>query len=919
MGSCSTECRGCKLEQVTVAELADERLRFANPDADGDGLLPLPVGLRLPAKLPLRLRLLDTARYRVRWLQENIIKEIAREEARRTPFFFVPVFLGSGAVLYFVAASEPSLITLGLVSLLLFAAWRFRLAGGHRAWLSAALCMMALGGTVAKIETIRAAATMLGGEISTQADVRIRRLEISDKSVRITADVLATNRPVLKHAPSRIKVTLRNAPAGLKAGDIIAARFGLQPPSGPVRPGGYDFAFHAWFAGVGANGYSMGKIVKLQDQPVGRLDQLSFALENTRMSIAQKVRAVIPGTDGAMAAALIAGVSGGIDEDTNEAMRLTGLAHIISISGLHMALVAGVFMVTIRLGFALFPAYASRLPVKKYGAAVALLASFLYLLLSGAGVATLRSFIMLAVMLVAVLFDRRALTLRNLAISAILILLVTPHEIMGPSFQMSFAATAALISAYSWMAERQHENQTSHQPHSRWVRVKLFLIAATLTPIVAGLATALFSAWHFHRLSPMGLPANLAAMPVVSFMVMPFAVLSALAMPLGLEYWPLKIMGEGVHLMLAIARFFADLSPAGLSGAISRPAFLVATLALILLCLFQTRLRLTGLALLPVSMLLFADPPRPDLLVSEDARLVAFVGDNSALSVNRTRPNSFTMQTWQRATKSVEIIKPSMINGTEDFETIAQQAAANPGIFHCQSGWCVLDNGKGKRIAWIEQLPVKQVPLPAAGVQPLAPGDQVLPDSADAVWRPNRKPLSQKFAQSQVDLSNRNGVPFDPQFMRQLRYFCSFADLVIAATPTPFQRCPNGKARLLRASELARKGTAEIYISHKNNVLQIFTNVESQPPAAVATPLEARKTQLTTPDIDVHRGAVPATSIRFAVGDPVRPWNRERVFSRAARNMPEFQPVRRPKPVAETLSPVAHDPAPDINRTPEQP
>lgn len=127
---------------------------------------------------------------------------------------------------------------LATVPLLLFAIWQFRLLGGHKAWLPAALCLMALGGALAKIETIKATSTMLGGEISTQADLRIRKIEFGDKSLRITADVLATTRPVLKHAPSRIKVTLRNAPAELKARDIISARFGLQPPSGPVRPGG---------------------------------------------------------------------------------------------------------------------------------------------------------------------------------------------------------------------------------------------------------------------------------------------------------------------------------------------------------------------------------------------------------------------------------------------------------------------------------------------------------------------------------------------------------------------------------------------------------------------------------------------------------------------------------------------------------
>lgn len=247
----------------------------------------------------------------------------------------------------------------------------------------------------------------------------------------------------------------------------------------------------SWFAGVGANGFSMGKIVKLPDRPSNWFDRISFALENTRMAIAQKVRAVIPGTDGAMSAALIAGVSGGIDEDTNEAMRLTGLAHIISISGLHMTHtnLAGVFMVTIRLGFALFPAAASRLPVKKYVAAI-----------RPAGKLSLPAIVRGRCCHAALLHHaggdagRRAVRPTGADTAQPRNLCDTDpdrhQEIMGPSFQMSFAATAALISAYSFIAERQREKQTSHQPHSRFARARLFLTGATLTPVVAGIATA---------------------------------------------------------------------------------------------------------------------------------------------------------------------------------------------------------------------------------------------------------------------------------------------------------------------------------------------------------------------------------------------------------------------------------------------
>ena len=171
--------------------------------------------------------------------------------------------------------------------------------------------------------------------------------------------------------------------------------------------------------------------------------------------LAARIRDRIGGVEGEVAAALVAGVRGGIPEQVNEAMRRAGLAHILSISGLHMALVAATVMAALRGGLGLFPDFSSRRPVKKYAAAIALVAITAYLLISGADVAAQRSYIMLAVMLAAVLCDRAALSMRNLAIATVIVVAWSPHEVVGPSFQMSFAATAALIGAFSAWSHRK--------------------------------------------------------------------------------------------------------------------------------------------------------------------------------------------------------------------------------------------------------------------------------------------------------------------------------------------------------------------------------------------------------------------------------------------------------------------------------
>ncbi|TJW78686.1 MAG: ComEC/Rec2 family competence protein, partial [Mesorhizobium sp.] len=209
----------------------------------------------------------------------------------------------------------------------------------------------------------------------------------------------------------------------------------LLPPTGPVRPDSFDFSFDSYFAGIGASGFFLGspKIVVSEVAPL--TTRLSSSIEKARETIADHIRDSIGGAEGEIAAALIVGVRAGIPEEINESMRRTGIYHIISISGLHMALVAGTVMGLLRGAFALFPDFSSRRPVKKYAAAAALVSIAAYLIFSGIVVAAERSFIMLAVMLVAVLFDRAALTMRNLAISAIAVIVVSPHEVVGASFQ----------------------------------------------------------------------------------------------------------------------------------------------------------------------------------------------------------------------------------------------------------------------------------------------------------------------------------------------------------------------------------------------------------------------------------------------------------------------------------------------------
>jgi competence protein ComEC len=243
----------------------------------------------------------------------------------------------------------------------------------------------------------------------------------------------------------------------------------------------------------------------------------------------------ITGETGEIAAALITGERGGISEQVSQAMRDSGLAHILSISGLQMAIMARTVFWLVRALLALVPSLALRYPIKKWAAAAALVAATFYLALSGAAVPTVRSWIMMSIVLIAVMLDRPALTMRNVALAALAILLVAPESLFEPSFEMSFAAVIALVALYEWLSTR---GRSLHDVSPVWVALRRgasLAGAAAATTLVASAAIAPFAVYHFHRMTHFGLIANLVAAPLVSLLIMPMALLSLLAMPFGLE------------------------------------------------------------------------------------------------------------------------------------------------------------------------------------------------------------------------------------------------------------------------------------------------------------------------------------------------------------------------------------------------
>ncbi|MCV3208371.1 ComEC/Rec2 family competence protein [Mesorhizobium sp. YC-39] len=696
----------------------------------------------------------------------SMVSAASLEIDRGVTFLLVPVFLASGVIFYFSLASEPDFAQPIAVVVLMAAC-----AAVSRSWCKTHLCFVAallcaLGVLAAKVETWRVATPMLGSEIPTRLTGRVVSLDqMANGRVRLTIDVISTARPTLRYAPERVRVSASKIPPGMTAGSIVTGYARLLPPTGPVRPDSYDFSFDSYFAGIGASGFFLGtpKLVGADAAPPDNAPlavRLSSAVENARESIADHIRSQVGGAEGEIAAALIVGVRAGIPEEINEAMRRTGIYHIISISGLHMALVAGTIMALLRGAFALFPDFSSRRPIKKYAAAAALFSIAAYLVISGVVVAAERSFIMLAVMLIAVLFDRAALTMRNLAISAIAVILVSPHEVVGPSFQMSFAATAALVGAYAGWSDYRAGKVTTPPPRRSLPGfvTRKFLAAMgglAMTSIIAGGATALFAIWHFQRVSPLSLFANLAVMPVVSLVVMPFAVLSALAMPFGADGPFLYVMGKGLTAMIALSGWISQRSPIDAVGLISRQSVLLVTVSLVIATMATTRLRLAALPFALAGLLTISHARPPDVLISEDAHLVALPIGNGELAINRVRSNVFTTDNWKHALVSETIVEPETFEKGDVQFDITDPAQLPPGApFYCTAGLCLARHPSGAIVALADGRKTARLACAFA--------DLIVIDDATA-YDPCRNPLILVVTKRQLARAGSAAIFFNPQ------------------------------------------------------------------------------------------------------------------------------------------------------------
>lgn len=575
---------------------------------------------------------------------------IATLEAERSRWFlWLPVLYGAGVGLYFSLRQEPWLLAALMPVPAALAVWLVARRSTLAVVAAAAALAVALGFAAAKLRTIWVAAPVLERSL-TLADVRgwVELVEPrAGRGQRITLRVAAIRGLPPEKLPDRIRVRTLSALPGLLPGEAVRLRATLSAPSIPAMPGDYDFARSAFFQRLGAVGYALTRPER--DTTLGPAPALLRAeavIARVRQGISERVRAALAGERGAIADALITGERGGISAATNAAYRDSGLFHILSISGLHMTIMAGAVFLALRFVMAAIPGVALRFPVKKIAAAAATLAALGYLLISGGAFATVRAWVMISIMFLAVLLDRPAIALRNVAVSALLILALLPESLLDVGFQMSFAAVVALVSAFEAMQQARRERERGSVPGPLLTGL-MFFGAIVLTTLIASIAVAPFAAYHFHKSQQYAVLANLIAIPVCNIIVMPGALATLVLMPLGLEAAPLWVMGLGIDAMTWVAESVAALPGAvGRLPAIPHVAFIAMVLGGLWLCIWQQRWRLIGIAAIALGLGLAPTLKRPDALIGRDAQVVAVRGSDGKLGAVMQRGATFELTRW---------------------------------------------------------------------------------------------------------------------------------------------------------------------------------------------------------------------------------------------------------------------------------
>jgi competence protein ComEC len=578
-----------------------------------------------------------------------ILDLLDAERSRWT--LWLPVALGLGIAIYFELPSEPALWLGPALAAAALVVVFFAPAGSLGRAVAIGLVAAAVGfGLIAWRTASVAAPTLSRPLFNINVEGRIADIQRLPEGVRVVLEAVrlkGNGVPPIEMTPLKVRVSLTKGAPPLHVGDRILVLANLSPPSGPATPGAFDFQRVAWYQQLGAVGYALAPAAVIDP---GKPDGFVRTIDALRADVVGRIMKALPGPEGGVVAALLAGEQTAVDKGIAQAMRDSGLAHILSISGLHIVFVVALVMGLVRYTIALVSPLALRIDAKKMAAVLALMAALFYTALAGAPVPAQRACAMAGFALLAILLDRTALSLRLIAWSAVIVLAIAPESLTGASFQMSFAAVVALIAAWEAAAGwRRRLHERADRARHRWLwRLSAAIAASLATTLIASIATGAFAAYHFNRLSLLGVVANLLGVPLTGFWIMPWGLVAMLLMPLGLERFGLVPMGWGVEGLNGIAKYVGSWPDAAtLVPSMPGASLWLITVGGLWFCLWRHRWRLAGLPVVAIGLLL-GPPPAPDLLMSDDGRVLGLRDEKGVVHVASSRTDRFVADTWAR-------------------------------------------------------------------------------------------------------------------------------------------------------------------------------------------------------------------------------------------------------------------------------
>lgn len=592
-------------------------------------------------------------------------------------FLFAPVLFGAGIGVYFALPAEPAPATVFFPVFIFLTATFFVRRYPLFYFLCLALLIFSLGIASAKLETIRMLGKTQPFENNTATYIK-GIVKQTDLNAKLKPRFLLQNATDFEKPLKGFYRLTTNDKASHKIGQCLETAAVLSKPFAPMRANTYQFDRYAFFENISAVGYTLTPFYSAACAPSTSFrTKLSDSLTGLRQKINKEISKTMRKNEAAVATAVLTGDKSLISKNLQTKYRTAGLAHFLAISGLHIGLVATFVFLFVRFLLSAIPYFALKFSTYKTAAFFAILFAFAYLLLSGSPLSAERAFIMVLLVFLGIIFDRSAISMRTVALAALVILAFQPHALLSAGFQMSFAAATALVAFYeSYQAKPIFQNPSVLQ------KTALYFFGAFLTSLVATLATLPYTIYHFSAFSPYALLSNVLAAPFIGFVIMPFLFISLLLYPFSLSFVPLKIAGFGLMVLSKLGGFVSHLPQINIDFPPLPTAFLVlVTIGGLWICLFTQKQRFFGLVFIVLGVLFCFLPQTPDAFYTSDGKTVAVaLKSKKELIIFSKRKNDLTTEVLGKGFQNVKNL--SRLQSFEDEDLICtQEKCTFKGVF----------------------------------------------------------------------------------------------------------------------------------------------------------------------------------------------------------------------------------------------